>query len=64
MKLGVVAGVFGATARPQGPDFRFPRDLLGRFRLALQKLYAGIITQPLPPELQRLVDLLKRRTPK
>lgn len=49
---------------PVRPDLRLPRDLLARFRLALQTLYAGILAQPLPPELARLVDLLKRRAPK
>jgi hypothetical protein len=46
------------------PDFRLPRELLGRFRLSLLNLYSSILTQPLPPELERLVERLKRRLQK
>ncbi len=46
---------------PTRPDFRLPRELLGRLRFSLAKLYSSILSQPLPPELERLVDMLKRR---
>ena len=47
---------------PIRPDFRLPADLLHRFVLALKTLYASILTERMPPRLQRLVDALRRRT--